>query len=69
MTRQFTKAHALHMDIDTEAALIEELNSVDSAWRESYDSPREAADELLPEWRSQYYYPGDEGYEELNFDE
>ena len=53
-----------------EEELIEQLNEVDSAWRESFDSPLDAAYELLPE----YVYgninrsPGDD-YSPLDFNE
>lgn len=47
-TRRYTNMYTLSEHEEEE--LIGQLNEVDSAWRESYDSPLDAAYELLPEY-------------------
>lgn len=44
----------LDLDLETEAALIDELNEVRPDWRDKYVSPAEAAENELPEWRTRY---------------
>lgn len=57
------------ISLEDEAELIEELNAVQDDWREKYDSPVEAAEELLPEWRSRLYRGCADEFDELNFEE
>jgi hypothetical protein len=56
----------MYLDTDTEEALIEELNEVDAAWRESYDTPLDAAEDLIPRWLAENCGTGDD-YAELDF--
>ena len=58
------------INLDDEAELIEELNLMQDDWRDEYDTPVEAAEDLLPGWRSRYYRGCDGNeFEELNFEE
>jgi len=57
------------INLDDEAELIEELNTVQDDWREKYDSPVEAAEDLLPEWRSRLNRGIVDEFDELDFEE
>ncbi len=52
-----------------EEELIEQLNEVDSAWRESFDSPLDAAQELLPEYVYGNILRPSDDYSPLDFNE
>lgn len=53
-----------------EEELIEQLNEVDSAWRESFDSPLDAAQELLPAYvYGNILRPAGDDYAPLDFNE
>lgn len=58
------------LNLDDEATLIEELNLLQADWRCHYNGTAEAAEVLLPGWRSRYYRGlAESEYDELKFDE
>jgi hypothetical protein len=63
----------LYLDQEVECELIEMLNDADTAWRDTYETPLDAAQDLLPEWYSRHigevYEDNADRYDELDFNE
>jgi len=50
--------------IDSEEDLIEALNEIQPEWREYWDTPEEAAEDLVPDWKECHE---EDNYGELDF--